>query len=609
MTITGVDRDARWQLVVGAGALAAGSYYGFRTVPTRSIAADTVYTLPLVLEVTGTGIPPMRRNIIPYGHLDGAFYQGGVYMPRVFFLKLLFVATSFTALQQDIAAWQGRLMPADRGAVTLRYTGDTQDLDIDALLEAGLEKSARQDAPGVRQEQLRFLAYVPFWRAAETVTATLDVRDSLANANNLLVRHTDGWVGYNANSVAYVTRYINGVLWAGGDFTTIGGSDMRRIAYYDEATDAWVEPGGGLNNIVQDLIGLPNGYILAVGNFTENATGTVTGLNGVALWNGSAWVDTYSPSTLGTAGTLFSVVLGYDGNIYAGGSMEGFDGSIDYVAKHNGSAWSQPGSAIDGTVNSLAAGLDGYIYGKGTFTGKAAYWDGSSWTTMGSITWASSRIHLGVDGAIYAIDGASGENIVRWNGSAWETVYEGSATLIMAGVLDNLDIWADGLSSNPVVYRHGVLSPAGWKLSAALTLYSVDDAGDGREAFGYSGAGTATTEGTTAVTYDGDTPARPTVTMTGPGEVYSLRNLITGKVIYFQGLTLLDGETATLDLEAGTFTSDWRGDILWAVDMASDFATFELMPGSNIIMMLIDNASAGAEMSWQCLYLGLESAD
>lgn len=609
--MTGSTLHSNWNVINEREALPAGSYYGFRTVPTRSAAADTTWTLPLELERTGTGAALMRRNIIPYGHLDGAYYQGGVYMPRVFFLKLLFIAATAPLLNQEIAAWQGRLLPASREAITLQYLGDQRTLEIDAVLEAGLEKPARQSGPGARQEQLRFLAYVPFWRSSEVMTETLDVRDSLANANNLLERKATGWVAHNANGIAWVVRYINGVLWAGGQFTTVAGGTARRVAYYDEGTAAWVEPGGGLNGQVFDFVPLPNGDVIAVGDFTENGTGTVTGLNGVGLWSGGAWTADYSPSTIGT-GQLYQAVMRQNGELYVAGTMTGFDGSIDYIAKRStAGTWSQPGTAIDNVVWGLTIGLDGNVYARGAFTGLGAYWTGSGWTTMGGLTYAQSRIRLGPDGAIYTTDYVSGAELLRWNGQAWETVATDAAlTFTLTNVTPDRDIWVNGWGAEPRVWRNGIWATGSWYLSASLALWCVDQDVDGqRMAFAYDASGTAKTEGTTTVTYEGDVPVRPTVTMTGPGDVYSLRNLTTGKVIYFQGLTLLDGETATLDLAAGTFTSDWRGSLLWAIDQGSDFAAFDLQPGANVIMTFIDNASASAEMSWRSLSLGLESAD
>ena len=613
MTILPSTEHSNWNLINERDALSVGSYYGFRTVPTRSEAQDTSWTLPLVLRRTGTGVPPMRRNIIPYGHLDGAYYQGGVYMPRVFFLQLLFMASTWQALQQDIAAWQGRFMPADREAITLQYVGEAQTLEIDAVLEAGLEKPAAQDAPAVRQDELRFLAYTPFWRAAEVVTATLDVRDSLSNANNLLERTSAGWVAHNANAEVNVVKYIDGVLWAGGQFTTVGGVSASYIAYYDESLATWVEPGDGLNGYVFDILRHPNGGIIVVGAFDQDSLGGVTGLNGVAEWDGAAWQTTYSPSTLGSSGAVLQAVLGYDGKLYVGGSMVGFDGGIDYVARLDPGGWAQPGSAIDHFVYGLAVGLDGYIYARGSFTGYGAYWDKSSWTTMGTLAYGAARIKLGPDGALWSTDGSGGAALIRWNGQAWETIYEeASRTFTLAEVTPDRDIWVNGWGAEPLVWRNGVWATPSWYLTVTLALNDVDYAADGlRVAFAYGNTGTPTarTEGTTSVTYSGDTPVQPTVAFSGPGDLYSLRNLTTGKVIYFQNLTLLDGETATLDLAAGTFTSDWRGDLSWAIDMASDFATFQLHPGTNVIMTFIDDSSASAEMSWQPLSLGLESAD
>jgi hypothetical protein len=106
----------------------------------------------------------------------------------------------------------------------------------------------------------------------------------------------------------------------------------------------------------------------------------------------------------------------------------------------------------------------------------------------------------------------------------------------------------------------------------------------------------------TAVTY-------PIVKFIGPGRIYQLKNLTTGDEIYFD-LDLLSGETAVLDLTPGrkTFVSTFRGNLLplGAVLPGSDVVSFKLIPGSNNISIIIDDATAQALISHPIRFLSYD---
>lgn len=126
----------------------------------------------------------------------------------------------------------------------------------------------------------------------------------------------------------------DGMIYAGGAFTTAGGGTANRIAQWDPVGAAWSSLGTGMNNIVRALAIAPNGTLYAGGSFTT--AGGVT-VNYIARWNGASWT--------GMGGGMDNVVhcldFGPDGTLYAGGifTIAGGITLTDTVAKWNGSTW------------------------------------------------------------------------------------------------------------------------------------------------------------------------------------------------------------------------------------------------------------------------------
>jgi hypothetical protein len=107
------------------------------------------------------------------------------------------------------------------------------------------------------------------------------------------------------------------------------------------------------------------------------------------------------------------------------------------------------------------------------------------------------------------------------------------------------------------------------------------------------------------------TKAFPKFKLTGPGTLWQIRNYTSGKAIYFTDLTLLAGETAWLDLTPGqiSFSSSWRGNLLYTVAPGSNLASFSLLPGNNNISAFFfgsTSAATGIFMQWPNTYWAMD---
>jgi hypothetical protein len=245
--------------------------------------------------------------------------------------------------------------------------------------------------------------------------------------------------GLGMNGVVYALVVDgNGNVYAGGDFTTAGGTTASRIAKWNGT--AWSALGLGMNAIVLALAVDGNGNVYAGGNFTT--AGSVVA-NYVAKWDGTAW------SALGTGVNSQVQALAVDGNgnVYTGGNFTTAGGTMARsIAKWNGTAWSALGSGIAGgsfggnlPVLALAVDGQGNLYAGGPFSAAGgvavsfvAKWNGTAWSALGTGT--SDVVYaLAVDGNgnVYAggsftwAGGAAVNRIAKWDGTAWSALGPG----------------------------------------------------------------------------------------------------------------------------------------------------------------------------------------
>ena len=293
-------------------------------------------------------------------------------------------------------------------------------------------------------------------------------------------------------------------LYAGGFFSTAGGVTVNGIARWDGS--AWSAlTGPGLSGCILGLGCVPfisaltvfddgtGAALYAGGDFTT--AGGVT-VNGIARWDGSAWLALTGPGGTGVDFTVAALTVFDDGSgpaLYVGGNFISAGGvTVNRIARWNGSAWSgltgPGGTGVNGTVWSLTVFDDGSgggpaLYAGGSFTtaggvtvNRIARWDGSAWsaltgsggTGVGSWVNALAVFDDGMGSALYAggifttAGGVTVNRIARWDGSTWSTLNGPGGTGVMSpgGVLA-LMAFDDGIGAGPALYAGGDFITAG----------------------------------------------------------------------------------------------------------------------------------------------------
>ncbi|HUD45259.1 MAG TPA: hypothetical protein VMR33_00435 [Candidatus Baltobacteraceae bacterium] len=177
-------------------------------------------------------------------------------------------------------------------------------------------------------------------------------------------------------------------LYVGGEFTNAGGIAAANIAQWNGTN--WSSLGSGILGAGGEFGG-PFVYALALSGTTLYAGGSFSTAGGsaanfVAQWDGSSW----SPLGSGVNGIVYALALS-NSTLYAGGSFTTAGGSAaNNIAQLNASSWSPLGSGINGYVYGLAVS-GSTLYAGGSFTtaggnsaNNIAQWDGSSWSPLGS---------------------------------------------------------------------------------------------------------------------------------------------------------------------------------------------------------------------------------
>jgi hypothetical protein len=288
-------------------------------------------------------------------------------------------------------------------------------------------------------------------------------------------------------------------LYAGGDFTTSGGSAVNCVAKWDGS--AWSALGSGMG--APYPYASPYVYALAVsgtnlyvgGSFTyaTNAGAITVNVTNIARWDGSAW------SALGPGINYRVWALAVSGtDLYAGATSSTAGGNtVGYVAKWNGSTWSPVGGGMDDQVCALAvSGSDLYAGGYFTYASNAgpkavkvngiAKWNGSVWTALSSgvggdflhvNALAVSGTDLYAGGYFTTAGGVVANYIAKWNGSAWSALGSGMNDPVNALAVSGTNLYAGGN-----------FTTAGNKVSAYAALAHVSAAAGRFSSVSYSPA-------------------------------------------------------------------------------------------------------------------------
>jgi hypothetical protein len=254
-----------------------------------------------------------------------------------------------------------------------------------------------------------------------------------------------------------------GTLYAGGEFTTAAGSAANDIEQWNGGS--WYALGSGMNGLNGDVhaLAVSGGTLYAGGYFTTAGGNAV---NYIAQWNGSSW------SALGSGMDQPVLAFAVSGStLYAGGDFTTAGGSAaNYIAQWNGSSWSALGSGMNYTVTALALS-GGTLYAGGIAANNIAQWDGSSWSPLGSgmsgeygdDVWAlavlGSTLYAGGD--FTTAGGIAATNIAQWDGTTWSALGSG---------MDN-DVSALAVSGG-TLYAGGYFTTAGGKTANSIARWN-----------------------------------------------------------------------------------------------------------------------------------------
>lgn len=230
----------------------------------------------------------------------------------------------------------------------------------------------------------------------------------------------------------------------GGQFQAVGSVRAVGIAMRDPTTGGWQPIGAGLQGVVSALAVLPNGDLVAGGDFLLSGASVVSR---VARWDGTAW----RPLGSGLSGPCFALLAMPDGSVVVGGKFTHAGGVVcNGVARWDGAAWTSfllgyAGSA-NGEIRSLARLPNGQLVAAGVMpvasgvtVGNVAVWNGVYWEPLPSSGVAPglgapvNAMHVASDGSLYVVGdfvGTAGSpstqlgRVARWNGS-WQALGPG----------------------------------------------------------------------------------------------------------------------------------------------------------------------------------------
>ena len=144
------------------------------------------------------------------------------------------------------------------------------------------------------------------------------------------------------------------IFYAGGEFTSAGGSPANGIAKWNGST--WSAPGSGVSGVDYPYVSTllwNDGQLYAGGRFTT--AGGVT-VNHVARWDGAAWNALGSGVGDGVNyAAVYALLKDATGGIVAAGDFPKIGATnAGSIARWNGSTWQPLGSGVSGWVWDLA---------------------------------------------------------------------------------------------------------------------------------------------------------------------------------------------------------------------------------------------------------------
>jgi len=281
-----------------------------------------------------------------------------------------------------------------------------------------------------------YLSHQPSYFYTDTIGNEFYIGGQFTRVNNILTNHIFKWDCLNVIPIGNTLSNFSGVSWI---YSIIKYNGEIIIADGDTILNKlngahWDTLNGHFNESAVSLFGY-NNELYAGGCFTE-----VNGIsaNCVAKWDGTQWHSLNYPYYYESC--VRSMVM-YKGELYVGGDIEDSIGRA-CIARYDGTNWHWLGNGIRGSMAGVSDMIvyKGELYVAGTFS-KTEYsgnpgnyiakWDGSNWSEVGGGVigqfGGNGQIYdlqiyhdeLYATGAFYYAGGIPAHYIAKWDGTKW----------------------------------------------------------------------------------------------------------------------------------------------------------------------------------------------
>ena len=275
----------------------------------------------------------------------------------------------------------------------------------------------------------------------------------------------------------------------------------------------WLPGNPVFNGAVNDIAEW-NGGLAAVGNFTQVGGQPCAG---IAVWDGESWAP-YGPTTptgnrrsvveyngllvmdgmavsspwwvpmgAGLTFTTFTSMVVHNGELYASGGYDSSLGSCVFKLTQATSPWRwlAVGNLGWNGTNSAARDLqvyNGKLVAVGTFpaptqgqTPNIAEWNGTSWSSMGTVAFPNPPQYLGVaEGQLFVSGSSFSGYLLSYDGSTWRTELQNLSSPAVA-VAEYDGAVHVGVGGRFMIRRGGVWGPSPVYLTSSglPTMYDL----------------------------------------------------------------------------------------------------------------------------------------
>jgi uncharacterized delta-60 repeat protein len=198
---------------------------------------------------------------------------------------------------------------------------------------------------------------------------TARTRIARLNPNGSLDLSFNPSSGLNA-AIYSAASQADGKVLIGGRFTSYNGRNRIARLNANGSLDTGFNPGSGANNEVNSIALLADGKLLIGGNFSSFNDSS---RHGIARLNTDGSLDINFDPGSGVDGSVLSIALQADGNVFIGGTIRSYNGTIcNGIARLNANGsldtGFDPGSGTNNDVFSIALQADGKVLICGAFT-------------------------------------------------------------------------------------------------------------------------------------------------------------------------------------------------------------------------------------------------